>query len=286
MIMNQSTEKTIGQIVAEDYRKAKVFEEFGLDFCCGGNKTIAEASAKNRVNPEEIERALQNLDDEHEDKPPYNKWPLHFLVDYIINTHHIYARDVLSEINFYSEKVLRAHGENHPELQELYYTLVKLYSKIIKHLDEEEEVVFPYVKKLVEAERNHRTPDLSGFGMVADPISMMEEEHDEAGETMARIRTLTNNFTPPTDACTTYQVLFKKLQAFEQDLHKHVHLENNILFPKALDLERKIHKNLNADLYKCTILEMTRIFRCWFILFTRRYSRKNDWVTSSMIMHR
>jgi regulator of cell morphogenesis and NO signaling len=116
---------------------------------------------------------------------------------------------------------------------------------MIQHLDDEESVLFPYIKKLVEADDNNKISKPSGFGMAAHPISMMEEEHDEAGEVMAKIRKLSNNFKLPEDACTTYRVLYENLEAFEKDLHKHVHLENNILFPKALELERELSTNAN-----------------------------------------
>lgn len=240
--MKKLNELTVGQIVAEDYRAAQVFRDFGLDFCCGGNKTIAEASANTQVNPEEVEEALKKIGREGAQHHHYNEWSLDFLVDYIINNHHTYSRKVLPEINFYANNVLSAHGQDHPELEEIYYELVKLYSKMIEHLDEEEEVIFPYIKKIVKADKQKMMPDTSrlGLGMIADPISMMEEEHDEAGEIMAKIRKLSNDFTLPEDACTTYRVLFENLRAFEKDLHKHVHLENNILFPKALELERKL----------------------------------------------
>ncbi len=245
--MEKINEQTIGQIVAEDYRTAEVFRQLGIDFCCGGNKTITEASAFKDVDPKKVKKALQSLTEENTEHHHYNKWSLDFLVDYIINNHHAYAREVLPEINFYAKKVLSAHCQNHSELEEMYYELVKLYSKMIEHLDEEEAVIFPYVKKLVKADEHNTIPDTSRFGMVADPISMMEEEHDEAGETMAKIRRLTNDFTLPGDACTTYRVLFENIQAFEQDLHKHVHLENNILFPKALELERKLNDKANLS---------------------------------------
>lgn len=245
--MKKLKEHTVGQIVAEDYRAAKVFREFGLDFCCGGNKTIWEASTDKDLNPKEVEKALQNISEEDTEHAHYNEWSPDFLIDYIIHNHHIYSREVLPELNFYAKKVLRAHGQDHPELEKVYYELMKLYSKIIEHLDEEEAVIFPYIKKLVEADKHNTIPDTSRFGMVADPIAIMEDDHDEAGETMAKIRELTNDFVLPQDACGTYHVLFKNLQAFELDLHKHVHLENNILFPKALHLERKLNDKAHLN---------------------------------------
>jgi len=245
MIMKTQCEQAIGEIVAKDYRTAHVFREFGLDFCCGGNKTIDEAAATKGVDPTLVKKALTNLAEQPNENHQYDEWSLDFLVDYIINNHHIYCRNTLPEINFYAKKVLSAHGDDHPELEEIYYELVKLYSEMIQHLDDEESVLFPYIKKLVEADDNNKISKPSGFGMAAHPISMMEEEHDEAGEVMAKIRKLSNNFKLPEDACTTYRVLYENLEAFEKDLHKHVHLENNILFPKALELERELSTNAN-----------------------------------------
>jgi len=243
--MKAQNEQAIGQIVAQDYRAAAVFREFGLDFCCGGNKTIGEATIAKNVNAEEVKNALQSLDSSIRKEHNYNEWSLDFLVDYIINNHHEYCRSTLPEINFYAKKVLGAHGDDHPELEEVYYELVKLYSEMIQHLDDEEAVLFPYIRKLVEANKNIEMPKASGFGMAAHPISMMEEEHEEAGEAMAKIRRLGDDFTLPDDACATYRVLYENLEAFEKDLHKHVHLENNILFPKALKLERELSTNAN-----------------------------------------
>ena len=246
--METQSEQTVGQIVAEDYRAAEVFKKYGLDFCCGGNKTIEEAAATKGVDPNLVKKALTNLAEQPNEHHNYDEWSLDFLVDFIINNHHKYCRSTLPEINFYAKKVLSAHGDDHPELEEIYYELVKLYSEMIEHLDDEESVLFPYIKKLVEADENNKISKPSGFGMVAHPISMMEEEHEEAGEAMAKIRKLSNNFRLPEDACATYRVLYENLGAFEKDLHKHVHLENNILFPKALELERQLNDHPNSNM--------------------------------------
>lgn len=239
--MEALKERTVGQIVADDYRAAQVFRTFGLDFCCGGNKTIAEAAAGKDVDTEIVKKALQDLSNGEKENNNYNDWPIDFLADYIINNHHRFTRDKLPEITVYARKVAKVHGDRHEELIEIYSEFTRLHVEITDHLDKEEEILFPYIKKLVEAEKTGTKPDVANFGMAADPISMMEEEHDEAGASMAKIRRLSNGFTPPEDACATYRVLFKNLEGFEKDLHKHVHLENNILFPKALELERTLH---------------------------------------------
>lgn len=239
--MEALKEQTVGQIVAQDYRTAQVFRTFGLDFCCGGNKTIEEAAAKEKVDPTAVRRALQNLKSEGEAQENYNEWTLDFLVDYIVNNHHHFVRNKMPEIEAYAEKVAKVHGNQHPELHKIYTEVMDLYADLIEHLNKEEEILFPYIKELTEAKKNNTVPDNDHFGMGADPVAMMEEEHDEAGETMVRIRELSSDFTPPEDACASYRVLFENLEGFEKDLHKHVHLENNILFPKALKLEKELN---------------------------------------------
>ncbi len=239
--METLQKQTVGQIVSEDYRTAQVFRDFGLDFCCGGNKTIEEACAKKGVNPQEVKKALQSLPGETEAHHNFNEWSLDFLVDYIIENHHKFSRKKLPEIGVYAKKVAKVHGSRHAELKEIYYQFTMLHSDMINHLDKEEEILFPYIKKLVENDKNNETPDSPEFGKAANPISMMEQEHDEAGAIMEKIQQLSNNFTPPEDACATYRILFENLEGFQKDLHKHVHLENNILFPKALKLEKKLN---------------------------------------------
>lgn len=240
--MDTLKERTIGQIVADDYRTAQVFRSFGLDFCCGGNKSVEEACTKKGIDPAEVQNALQNLGNDETEHHNYNQWELDFLIDYIVNNHHSYVRSKLPEIEFYARKVAKVHGERHPELTTIYELFMKLKLEISSHLGKEEDILFPYVKKLVEAEKSP-SPFLESpsFGTAANPVAMMEAEHEEAGRIMEQIQELSNNFSPPGDACTTYRVLFQNLEAFQQDLHKHVHLENNILFPKALALEKRLN---------------------------------------------
>ena len=240
-IMNITKEKTIGQLVKDDYRTAQVFQQHGLDFCCGGNRTIKEACEKKAVNPDEILRALDQLKTSGAKEDNYDQWSLDFLVDYIINNHHEFTRNKLPEIGKYAKKVAGVHGERHEELKEIYYEFTMLHTEIFNHLDKEERILFPYIKQLVEAKKEGIKPEKPEFGEAANPIAMMEEEHDEAGGSMAKIRKLSNDFAPPADACTTYRLLYQNLEGFEKDLHKHVHLENNILFPKALELEKQLN---------------------------------------------
>lgn len=235
-------ERTIGQTVAEDYRTARIFRSFGLDFCCGGDKTIEEACLEKGVDAWEVQTALDNLGKASTGNHNYNDWSLDFLIDYIVNNHHKFVRSKLPEIEFYAYKVAQVHGKRHTELKEIYQLFMKLQNEITDHLDKEEQVLFPYVKELVKAENeNSSLQDQPQFGTAAKPVAMMEAEHEEAGGIMEEIKNLSNNFTPPEDACATYRVLFQNLEGFRDDLHKHVHLENNILFPKALELEKRVN---------------------------------------------
>jgi len=239
--MSITKERTIGQLVKDDYRTAQIFQQHGLDFCCGGNRTIEESCAKKDVDPSDIVQALDQLATDGTKEDNYDQWSLDFLVDYIVNNHHEFTRNKLPEIGKYAKKVASVHGKRHEELNEIYYEFTMLHTEIFNHLDKEERILFPYIKKLVEAEETGTKPEKPHFEEAANPIAMMEDEHDEAGTSMAKIRRLSNDFTPPEDACTTYRLLYENLEGFEKDLHKHVHLENNILFPKAIELEQRLN---------------------------------------------
>ncbi|MEL7832901.1 iron-sulfur cluster repair di-iron protein [Fodinibius sp. Rm-B-1B1-1] len=239
--MDTLQQRTIGQIVKDDYRTAQVFQEYNLDFCCGGNRTIDEACQQKSIDPQQVYKALEELDQSGTKDDNYDQWSLDFLVDYIVNNHHKFSRNKLPEIGKYAKKVASVHGERHEELKEIYYEFTMLHGEISNHLDKEERILFPYIKHLVEAKEKGEKPQKPEFGNAANPIAMMEEEHDDSGEAIAKIRRLSNDFTPPEDACTTYRLLYQNLEAFEKDLHKHVHLENNILFPKAINLEKRLN---------------------------------------------
>ena len=242
--MLQVEDQTIGQLVTEDYRTAQVFRSFKLDFCCGGNKTVKEACDDRGAEYQKVVRALQQLKETEADSEQHNydEWSLDFLVDYIINNHHHYVRNKLPEIRQYAKKVASVHGHRYPALKEIYSEFASLYEEMLDHLDKEEQILFPYVKQITEAQKKGQQPETPEFGEASDPIAMMEEEHDDAGGAMRKIRELSDDFTPPSDACTTFRLLFENLEAFEKDLHKHVHLENNILFPKALETEKNLYK--------------------------------------------
>ncbi|MEX0609331.1 MAG: iron-sulfur cluster repair di-iron protein [Balneolaceae bacterium] len=204
-----------------------------MDFCCGGKKTLEESCAKKKINLESVIEDLNSLQQSSAGGHNYNEWNLDFLVDYIVNNHHSFVRSKLPEINFYAEKVARVHGDRHPELIDILQNVRVLSEEMMHHIQEEEEGLFHQIKELVQQNKSESIKD----GIV----EALEEDHDKAGRLIERIEELTNGFTPPEDACASYRVLFQNLAGFQDDLHKHVHLENNILFPKALALESRLN---------------------------------------------
>lgn len=232
-------DETLGQIAAKDLRKAQVFKKYGLDFCCGGKKTVKEACAEKGLDVTKVEQELQQADKLPSSRPiPYDDWSLDFLSDYIVNTHHSYVRKNLPDIKAYAEKVMKVHGKYHPELIRINQLVQEVNAELTAHLVKEEKVLFPYIKELVAAKNNTQLLHAAHFETVQNPINMMEMEHELVGKNLDEIRELSNNYLLPEDACASYSLLYKMLDEFEEDLHLHVHLENNILFPRSLDLER------------------------------------------------
>lgn len=237
--MNATRETTIRDIVADDFRAAAILESFQLDFCCGGGLTLDEACRDRRLDPDAVLAAVSTACAGADPfTPRYADWQPSALVAHIVNKHHAYVRSALPSIKVHTEKVARVHGERHPEMIEVDRIFAAVIEEMTAHMFKEEHILFPYVTQLEATVANGMPAPNSCFGTVANPIRMMEAEHESAGSAMARIRELTSGYTPPADACMTFRVCLKELDAFERDLHVHVHLENNILFPKAVELER------------------------------------------------
>lgn len=224
--------RAVGHIVAEDWRTAAVFERFGIDFCCGGRQTVAEACRSAGVEVAQVEQALAAIDDDAEGDE-VAQWPITRLVAHIEQTHHAYVREALPRISGYLAKLERVHGARHPELAVIASTVEALARELLQHMTKEERILFPYIRELATQQRREGSP----FGTVENPIRMMEREHAEAGALIREIRVLTDDYAAPPDGCVTYRVCFQELAQFERDLHRHVHLENNILFPRAIALE-------------------------------------------------
>ena len=238
---NGEVEETLGQIAAKDLRKAQVFKKYGLDFCCGGKKTVKEACWEKGLDINKVEQELQRADTLPSSRPiPYSDWSLDFLADYIVNTHHSYIRKTLPDIVVYANKVMRVHGNHHPELLRIHQLADEINEELTDHMLKEENILFPYIKAL-DAAKDHVQPlQAFPFKTIQSPISVMEMEHELVGRNLEEIRQLTNNYSLPEDACASYSLLYRLLDEFEEDLHLHIHLENNILFPKALEAEKTL----------------------------------------------
>jgi regulator of cell morphogenesis and NO signaling len=233
--------ETIGEMVVRDYRKAQVFKKLGIDFCCGGKKTVEEVCKTKGLDIEIVKAELDSVSTGMEQTGnDYNNWKLDFMVDYIINTHHEYVKTNVTFMTELANKVASVHGQQHPEVVKVAEIFGRLAKDLSLHLMKEETIVFPFIKGLILDEKSGTLTQTETFDSIQTPTQMMEVEHEQAGEDMAEIRAITNDYTLPADACTSYRVLFKKLQQFENDLFNHVHLENNILFPKAVALEKKL----------------------------------------------
>ena len=229
---------TVAELVVQDFRNAEIFRKFGIDFCCGGKVSVAEACVSNGVNFEEVSDALQTVTDQSQKSlQNYSSLKLDTLIDHIVNTHHTYVRESLPMLDEFSAKVARVHGEAHPEVVEIFQHYQAVSDELKSHMMKEENILFPYIKQMVEAKETGSTRPVCPFGNVSNPIRMMEQEHESAGGNLHEIKRLSNNYSPPEEACNTYQVLYAKLNEFENNLHEHIHLENNILFPKAIEME-------------------------------------------------
>ncbi len=236
---NASKEASIGELVAKDLRKAEVFKKFNIDFCCGGKKTLSQVCNDKQINIKDIESEFEKLDSTSESiSQNYNEWSLDFLVDFIINTHHKYVKSSLPLLMEYTAKVAKVHGKEHLEVVTIYDLFKEASEELNSHMMKEETILFPYIKQLVNEKKS--VNEGCSFGTVKNPIRMMEHEHDVVGNIFKTIRELSNDYTPPEDACTTYKLSYKKLEEFENDLHQHIHLENNILFPKSIKLESEL----------------------------------------------
>ena len=238
--MTLSKEQTIGEVVAQDFRTATVFEKYGLDFCCGGNQSITSACNEAGVDVESLLTALEQVGGENSNNIDYNSWPIDLLADYIEKTHHRYVAQQIPLLKAYLEKISNVHGNRHPELLEIKTLFDECAVELTSHMKKEEMVLFPFVRQMVAAQQAVGANLAAPFGTVQNPIKMMMHEHDAEGERFRKIAQLSNQYALPADGCNTYKVAMETLKAFEKDLHTHIHLENNILFPKAIAMEEEL----------------------------------------------
>jgi len=241
--MNQSLSSlSLAQIVNSNHQAASVFEKYHLDFCCKGKRSLEQACAEQQLSVSKVTEDLENVftKDNSRTTIDFEKMSLTQLADYIVQTHHAYVKNEMPQIHAYLQKVSSKHGERHPELYKIFQTFAAVKEEMEGHMKKEELVLFPRIKELQKLADNENAQLQLNISYLQSPITVMEQEHDHAGNLLNDIRILSNDYFPPQDACTTYRLSFAALKAFEMDLHQHVHLENNILFPKAIETFRDL----------------------------------------------
>lgn len=239
--MNSLDTKTIREIALENPATVPVFEEFRIDYCCGGKRLFEDACAAAGASPEIVGQkiaALLNASNNVLDDSPEKKTPTD-LIDYIVGKHHVFTKKEIERLTPLMEKVCRKHGGQHVELLELQNAFQELCNDLTAHLQKEEMVLFPYIKRVEAAVLGKTAAPFAPFVTVKNPVRVMLFEHDTAGELLEKMRRTSNNYALPEGACPSFTALYFGLQALEKDLHRHIHLENNVLFPQAIELEQK-----------------------------------------------
>jgi regulator of cell morphogenesis and NO signaling len=236
--MTISSTMKVRDVVLELPQATRVFEKLKIDYCCGGDTPIGEACATAGVEVANLERMLEEVR-----QAPGNgsldfaKATLGALVGHILDKHHVYTKEEMARLEPLIEKVISAHGENHPELRSLGGLFQQLCADLRPHMLKEEQILFPYIIEMERSAVENRPAPFPPFGTVKNPVRMMMMEHETVGDLLRELRALSSNYTVPPDGCISYQTLYQALEAFEKDLHQHIHLENNILFPRAIELE-------------------------------------------------
>ena len=237
--MNISLNSSVGEVVKLNFKTAPLFLANNIDYCCGGNKAISEACNEVGIDPEQLIKQLETLVAEKDPDSEYiNSLGLDELTNYIVKRHHVYVKENIPYLKKNLEKICQVHGEHHPELFQIKDLFFGSADALTLHLQKEENILFPYIQQLESAKKENTSLPSSPFGSVSNPIEMMLAEHQNEGERFDEISRLSNNYTLPEGGCTSYEVTLKQLRDFENDLHRHIHLENNILFPKAIELEK------------------------------------------------
>ncbi|HEY7098920.1 MAG TPA: iron-sulfur cluster repair di-iron protein [Terriglobales bacterium] len=234
------TAQTVREIVQEHPAAVPVFEALGIDYCCGGSRSLEEACKRRNIPLDKVLTDLANAlvprpskEDGH-----WMTCSLGKLADHIVEQHHCYARRELNRLTALAEKVFLRHSDRHPQLGRIRELVNAMANEMSTHMLKEEQVLFPHLKTIEEAAKNGTTPPPAFFGTLMNPIRHMMADHDDTGELLRSLRSLTNDFQPPAGACMSFQALYHGLADLERDLHQHIHLENNILFPRALEFEK------------------------------------------------
>ncbi len=239
--MSVTTEKTVRELALENPAATRVFEKLGIDYCCGGNQSLEQACRAANLGVDQVLDSLEMAEQTTRAAQPVHDWqrePLGDLVAHIKTTHHKYTREEIARLGPLFEKVCSVHGQNHPELMHVRASFAGLAQELTMHMMKEEMVLFPYIVRMEEAVIQHEPVLPPPFGSVQNPVAMMEREHESAGAALRAMRQASNGYATPLDACVSYQTLYKTLSEFEADLHRHIHLENNILFPRAIAMEQ------------------------------------------------
>jgi len=240
--MNSLKTKTVRDLAMEIPGATRVFERVGIDYCCGGQQSLAAACATAELTIEDVMKSLKLAAESHSaaQEPNFLTASLAELINHIVDKHHVFTKNEMERLRGLLNKVCAVHGQNHPELQTLKRLFETLSVELGPHMIKEEQVLFPHVKRMEAAVRDKRPVMPPPFRTVANPVRMLMMEHDGAGEFLKKMRRITSNYTPPEDSCISYQTLYQALEAFERDLHQHIHLENNILFPRAVEMEAAV----------------------------------------------
>jgi len=237
--MATNAERAVRDLVLEKPAAARVFEKFGIDYCCGGSQTLGDACNAAHRSVEEVTAEIEKS----EATPAERDWrnaSLTELAQYIVDKHHAFTQAEINRLTDLIAKVVAAHGKNHPELARVQSIFEGLSQEMRMHMMKEEQLLFPYIADMEEAVRLKRRPPVAMFGTVQNPVAAMIMEHEASGQQLEKMREITNGYSVPPDACTSYRLLYQGLPAFEADMHQHIHLENNILFPRSIDLESEL----------------------------------------------
>jgi len=236
------TQTTVGELVKDRPARSRIFEQLRIDYCCGGKIPLGDACAKKGLDPERVLRQIQEADAREAGYVDADAMGLAELADHIEQTHHAYLRAELPRLDFMTRKVAAVHGDGEPRLHEIRQTFVAFQQELASHMMKEEQVLFPMIRQIEQADG----PVSFHCGSLANPIRMMEHEHDAAGNALERFAELTDGYQPPEWACNTFRALYDALATLERDMHQHVHKENNVLFPKALDREATLNRTASA----------------------------------------
>jgi regulator of cell morphogenesis and NO signaling len=240
--MNLDLNKTVREVVVEMPQATRVFEKLQIDYCCGGHTRVAEACAGAGVELTQLEQMLQEAPapSTANELIDFQHSPLTKLIDHILNKHHGFTKAEISRLDTLLARVVAAHADRHPELLRVQKLFLQLCADLTPHMFREEVVLFPYIVELENAQTQNRPTPFAPFGTVNNPVRMMMMEHDTAGDVLRELRKITGAYSVPSDACISYRTLYQALAEFELDLHQHIHLENNILFPRAVEMEEAL----------------------------------------------